>query len=188
MPTPYEYIEKGDAVLVVDVQKCFCPGGELPVGNCDSVVRILNEWIEAAILKGVPVYFTRDWHPRNHISFENFGGQWPLHCIQDTDGARFHPGLKRPGNAVVVTKGVRFDQDQYSAFDQTGLAVQLRKDGIRRIWIGGLALDVCVYESVMDALKEGFEVRLLREASCPVDVKNGLKALKEMEAAGAQIV
>ena len=188
MKNPYENIEIGDAVLVVDVQKCFCPGGSLAVEDGDSVVPILNDWIDAAFLKGAPIYLSRDWHPRKHISFEESDGTWPPHCIQDTDGARFHPDLKRPDTAVVITKGVRFDQDQNSVFDQTGLSVQLRKDGVRKLWVGGLALDVCVYQSVMDALKEGFEVRVLREATRPVDVENGLKALKEMEAAGAKIV
>jgi nicotinamidase/pyrazinamidase len=188
MQNPYENIRKGDAVLVVDVQRDFCAGGALAVNDGDSVVPVLNGWIEAALLKGAPVYLSRDWHPRNHISFKAYGGQWPPHCIQDTDGACFHPDLKCPESAVVVTKGVRFDQDQNSTFDQTGLAVQLQKEGIRRLWVGGLALDVCVYQSVMDALRAGFRVRLLRDATRAVDDESGRSALKEMETAGAEIV
>jgi nicotinamidase/pyrazinamidase len=188
MENPFERIEKGDGVLAVDVQKDFCPGGALAVEDGDAVVPFLNTWIEAAFLKGIPVYLSRDWHPRNHLSFKAHGGKWPPHCIQDTDGARFHPELKRPENAVVVTKGVRFDQDQYSTFDRTGLAQQMQRDGVQRLWVGGLALDVCVYHSVMDALQEGFTVRLLQAATRSVSPEAGQKAIKEMQAAGAEIV
>ena len=90
------------------------------------------------------MYLSRDWHPIKHPSFKDCGGPWPPHCIQDTDGARFHPDLKRPENTVVVTKGVRFDIDQYSVFDQTGLGDRLKQDRIRTLWVGGLAQDVCV--------------------------------------------
>ena len=141
MLNPYENIEKGDAVLVIDVQKDFCPGGALAVKDGDAVVRLLNQWIEAAFLKGSPVYLSRDWHPVKHPSFKDCGGPWPPHCIQDTDGARFHPDLKRPENTVVVTKGVRFDIDQYSVFDQTGLGSRLKQDRVRTLWVGGLAQD-----------------------------------------------
>jgi hypothetical protein len=88
MKNPFEIIEKGDGILVVDVQKDFCPGGALAVSSGDRVVPVLNTWIEAAFLKDIPVYLSRDWHPQNHLSFKPYGGQWPPHCIQDTDGAR----------------------------------------------------------------------------------------------------
>ena len=187
MTTPYEKIEKQDAVMVVDVQKDFCPGGALAVNEGDRIVPVINDWIDAAFLKQAPVYLSRDWHPWNHLSFAPYGGKWPPHCIQDTDGARFHPDLKCPENAVIVTKGVRFDQDQYSAFDQTGLAEQLKRDGVQRLWVGGLALDVCVLHTVMDALKAGLTVRLLREATRPVDAEDGRAAVEKMSAAGATI-
>ncbi|MFZ0134061.1 MAG: isochorismatase family protein [Desulfobacterales bacterium] len=185
---PYETIAQDDAVLVIDVQKDFCPGGALAIKDGDDVVPLLNLWIDAAFLKNVPVYLSRDWHPLNHLSFKNAGGPWPPHCIQDTDGARFHPDLKRPENTVVVTKGVRFDIDQYSVFDRTGLGKRLKQDGVRRLWVGGLAQDVCVLHSVLDALKEGFEVKVIGAATRPVSEEDGRKALDQMRGAGAAIV
>lgn len=185
---PFETIAHNDAVLAIDVQKDFCPGGALAIKDGDDIVPLLNRWIDAAFLKGVPVYLSRDWHPINHPSFKDAGGPWPPHCIQDTDGARFHPDLKRPENSIVVTKGVRFDIDQYSVFDRTGLADRLKQDGIRRLWVGGLAQDVCVLHSVLDALKEGFAVKVIGAATRPVSAEDGRKALDKMRNAGAAIV
>ncbi len=107
-----ESLGRGDALLIVDVQKDFCSGGALPIKDGDQVVPILNHWIATAVALGVPIYASRDWHPVGHISFQSRGGPWPTHCIQDSDGARFHPNLKLPDSAVKVTKGTRFDRDQ----------------------------------------------------------------------------
>jgi nicotinamidase/pyrazinamidase len=183
-----ETLQQGDALIIVDVQKDFCPGGALPIENGDKVVPILSRWIAAAVAKGVPIYASRDWHPLGHISFTERGGPWPPHCIQDSDGARFHPDLKLPDSVIKVTKGVRFDQDQNSAFDQTGLAKQLRKDGIQRLVVGGLAQDVCVLATVLDARKEGFEVVLISDATRPVTVQGGEEARRKMRESGAQFV
>ncbi|WP_133717388.1 nicotinamidase [Methylocaldum gracile] len=177
----------GDALIVVDVQNDFCPAGALPIEDGDAVVPVLNRWIEAATKANVPVYASRDWHPVGHVSFQESGGPWPPHCIQDSEGARFHPELRLPDSAIVVTKGVRFDQDQNSAFDQTGLAQHLRKAGIRRLWVGGLAEDVCVQATVLDARTEGFEVMVIRDATRPVTPQGGEKARREMQDAGAGI-
>jgi nicotinamidase/pyrazinamidase len=174
-----------DALIIVDVQKDFCPGGALPIKDGDKVVPVLNEWIVAAVSRGVPVYASRDWHPVGHISFKGYGGPWPPHCIQDSDGARFHSDLGLPDSVIKVTKGVRFDQDQHSVFDQTGLSVQLRKNGIQRLWIGGLAEDVCVLATVLDACKDHFEVILISEATRPVTIRGGEKARREMREAGS---
>jgi nicotinamidase/pyrazinamidase len=179
---------KGDGLLLVDVQQDFCAGGRLAVEGADEIVPLLNRWIEAAVLDGIPVYASRDWHPVRHLSFRDQGGQWPPHCLADSDGARFHPDLRLPESAVIITKGVRFDQDQNSVFDQTGFAHQLRHDGIKRLWVGGLALDVCVLASVMDGLAEGFVMKLIAGATRPVTVEGGRNALRRMEEAGAQIV
>ena len=137
-------LRSGDALIIVDVQNDFCPGGALPIERGDEVVPVLNDWIAAAQAGDLPIYASRDYHPRGHMSFDESGGPWPLHCIQDSDGARFHPDLNLPADAVVVTKGVRLDQDQNSAFDQTGLAADLKKQGVERVFVGGLAEDVCV--------------------------------------------
>jgi nicotinamidase/pyrazinamidase len=177
-----------DTILVIDVQKDFCPGGALAVPDGDAVVPVLNKWVDAAFLKGAAVYLSRDWHPVKHPSFESFGGPWPPHCIQDTDGARFHPELKRPENAVVVTKGVRFDVDQTSVFDRTGLGHRLKADGVRDLWVGGLALEVCVLDSALDALKMGFDVHVIKAGTRPIDETDGRAAVEKMAAAGASVV
>jgi nicotinamidase/pyrazinamidase len=181
-------LKSGDALLIVDVQKDFCPGGALPVEGGDEIVPVLNRWIAAAVAKDVPVYASRDWHPIGHLSFKGGGGPWPPHCIQDSDGAEFHPDLALPSSTIIVTKGVRFDQDQNSAFDQTGLAVQLRKDGIRRLWVTGLAEDVCVLATVLDACREGFEVVLIEKATRSITAEGGEKARRQMQDAGARMV
>lgn len=183
-----EKLKKGDALIIVDVQKDFCPGGALPIDEGDKVVSVLNGWIEAAIAGGAKVYASRDWHPLGHPSFREEGGPWHDHCIQDSDGARFHRDLALPDSTILVTKGVRFDQDQNSAFDQTGLAEQLRKDGIRRLFIGGLAEDVCVLATVLDGLKEGFEVALITDGTRPVTPEGGRMARAEMSKAGARLL
>lgn len=177
----------GDALIIVDVQKDFCPGGALPIEDGDKVVPILNHWIETAITSGVPIYVSRDWHPINHLSFKQRGGPWPPHCIQDSDGARFHPDLRVPESAIKVTKGVRFDQDQNSVFDQTGLAEQLLYDGVQRLFVGGLAEDVCVLATVLDGCKESFEVVLISDATRPVTIPGGEEARRKMHAAGARL-
>jgi nicotinamidase/pyrazinamidase len=181
-------IQKGDGLVVVDVQKDFCPGGLLAVDGGDQIVAPLNRWIEQARQKGRKVYASRDWHPLCHVSFQEQGGKWPPHCIQDSEGAQFHSDLMLPPEVVKITKGVRFDQDQNSVFDQTGFAEQLRRDGVKRLWIGGLAEDVCVLASVADALKEGFDVFLLKSATRPVNRADGQEAEKLMERLGARIV
>ena len=178
---------KGDAVFVVDVQNDFCPGGALPIEQGDAVVPEINRWLDAANAAGVPIYASRDWHPETHLSFEPFGGPWPVHCVQDTPGAAFHDDLRLGSDAIVVTKGTRFDKDQYSAFDDTGLAKELRRNSVSRLWVGGLALDVCVRATVLDAVSSGFEVRLITAACKPVTPKGGEDALAEMKTAGANI-
>lgn len=188
MNGPLEHLQEGDGLLLVDVQNDFCPGGALPIAEGDRVVPVLNRWIEAARQKGVPVYASRDWHPPGHVSFDGFGGPWPSHCLEESAGARFRPDLQLPENVVKVTKGVRFDQDQNSAFDQTGFAVRLRADGVRRLWVGGLALDVCVLATVLDARREGFAVGVIRPGTRPVTPEGGRKAIEKMRAAGAMIV
>ena len=176
-------LEDGDALLIIDVQNDFCPGGALPIEEGDVVIPVLNRWIAAARAKGVPIYASRDYHPVGHLSFKESGGLWPPHCLQDTEGARIRPDLELPDSTVLVTKGVRFDQDQNSAFDQTGLAEHLRRQGIRRLWIGGLAEDVCVRATVLDGRREGFDVVLIEDATRPVTPEGGERARREMREA-----
>jgi len=182
-----ETLHRGDALIIVDMQKDFCPGGALPIENGDMIVPTLNRWIEAALAKEVPVYISRDWHPLNHISFKQRGGLWSPHCVQDSDGARFHPDLRVPESAIKVTKGVRFDQDQNSVFDQTGLADQLRYDGVQRLFVGGLAEDVCMLATVLDGCEEGFEVMVISDATRPVTIAGGEESRRKMRDAGARL-
>src|SRR5438067_13422303 len=109
-------MQSGDALLIVDVQNDFCPGGALAVKEGDQVVPVLNDWIEQAQRDGVSTYASRDWHPENHISFQSRGGPWPPHCIQWTSGAAFHPDLKLPENVQIISKAEDADVDSYSAF------------------------------------------------------------------------
>jgi nicotinamidase/pyrazinamidase len=182
---PRHAFQPADALIIVDVQIDFCPGGALPIDDGDAVVPVLNDWIAAAVDADVPIYASRDWHPVAHLSFQESGGQWPTHCLQDSEGARFHPDLRLPASAILVTKGVRFDKDQYSAFDDTGLATELRKKQITRVWIGGLAQDVCVRATVLGARHEGFEAVVIADATRPVTPAGGESADAEMRGAGA---
>ena len=183
-----ETFEPGDGFLIVDVQNDFCSGGALPVAGGERIVPVINRWLGEAVAKGVPIYASRDWHPVGHVSFRERGGPWPPHCVQDSKGAQFHPDLALPCSTILVTKGVRFDQDQYSAFEQTGLAVQLRNDGIRRLWVAGLAEDVCVLATVLDARREGFDVVVITTGTCPITLEGGEKARWQMKEAGTRFV
>lgn len=178
---------EGDAVLVVDVQTDFCPGGALPIASCSRVIAAIDEWLQAASDSEIPVYASRDWHPRQHASFRENGGEWPPHCVQDTRGAAFHPDLRLPTHTVVVSKGTRLDRDQHSAFDETGLADHLRARGVRRLWVTGLALEVCVRATVLDAVRAGFETHVLLAATGAIDEARGQRAAEEMRAAGAAV-
>lgn len=180
-------IKAGDALIVVDIQNDFCPGGALAIAGGDAVVAVLNRWIAQALKKHAPIYASRDWHPAGHVSFASDGGPWPAHCVEDTPGAKFHPQLNVPPGAKVVTKGVRFDKDQYSVFDETGLAHELRRRGVQRVWIGGLALDVCVKATALDAVREGFETHVILSACRPVTRESGRSAVEEMRNAGVFI-
>ena len=177
----------GDALIVVDVQKDFLPGGSLAVPHGDEVVPVLNRYMEIFSSRGLPVFATRDWHPPEHCSFTEQGGPWPPHCVAGSEGAAFADGLRLPAETVVVSKATAPDKDAYSGFQDTGLAQRLREAGVRRVFVGGLATDYCVLNTVRDALAEGFEVVLLEDAIRAVDVQpgDGERAVKEMLDAGA---
>ena len=180
-------IDKHTALVVVDVQKDFCPGGALAVREGDKVVPVLNKYIEKFRKAGAPIIFTRDWHPLDHSSFKAQGGPWPPHCIQNSDGAKFHPNLSIPLEGEIVSKADKKDE-AYSFFQGTDLAAKLQQRGIKRLLVGGLATDYCVKETVLDGLKHGFEVYHLDDASRGVEVNPGdsERALKEMMAKGAK--
>jgi len=180
-------MKHGDALLIVDVQNDFCPGGSLAVAEGDQVVPVLNKWIEEAQRDGIPIFASRDWHPPGHISFKERGGPWPPHCVQGTPGAEFHPLLKLPQDIEIVSKGDNPDRDSYSAFGGTDLKDRLRRARVNRIWIGGLTQDYCVRESSLDAIREGFEVHVIVSGTRPVNVNpdDGRRALQHIQNAGA---
>jgi len=177
-----------DALIIVDVQKDFCRGGALPVPEGEKIVPVLNRYIEKFSEAGALIVATRDWHPSNHISFKKYGGTWPPHCVQETPGADFHPNLKLPKEAKIVSKATSADKEAYSGFDGTDLERKLKKTGIRRVFVGGLATDYCVKSTVLDALSLGFEAVLLLDAIKGVDVNPGdsERAIREMLEKGAK--
>ena len=177
------------ALIVVDVQNDFCPGGALAVERGDEVVGPLNRLIREFLERGEPVYKSRDWHPARTKHFAAYGGTWPVHCVQGTRGAEFHEDLLDDPRVHVVSKGTG-DEDSYSAFDGTTLAEQLRAQGVNEVWVGGLATDYCVKNTVLDALREGFKVKALTDAMRAVNLRPGddARAVEEMRRAGAEVI
>ena len=182
-------LDSSDALVIVDLQADFCPGGALAVPEGDRVVPVLNSWIEQARRAGALIVATRDWHPPDHGSFAAQGGPWPVHGVAETPGAAFHPNLALPDDAVVISKGVAPEDEGYSGFQGTDLAVRLQAAGVRRLWVGGLALDYCVRATVLGGLEAGFEVHLILDATRAVNLSpgDGDKSLKRMKSAGARI-
>jgi nicotinamidase/pyrazinamidase len=182
------------ALLVVDVQNDFCTNGALAVPGSEHVVAAINRHINDAVARGWPIYASRDWHPQATTHFAPYGGQWPVHCVQDSAGARFHPDLRLPHAAIIVTKGDRADEAGYSAFDGrtpdgTALLADLQRREISRLFIGGLATDYCVRASALDGRDAGLRVTLLEDAVAGVDLTPGdsARALAEMRARGVEI-
>jgi nicotinamidase/pyrazinamidase len=176
-----------EALLIIDFQNDFTPGGALPVEHGDEVAPRLNEL--AADPRFHLVVATRDWHPPDHGSFKEQGGIWPVHCVQGTPGAELHPSLDRSRIDVVVDKGQDRDADGYSGFEATGLETLLRDRGIDRVTIGGLATDYCVKNTALDALRLGSGVTVAGAAVRGVEVAPGdsERALDELRAAGATV-
>jgi len=181
-------IKQKDALIIVDVQRDFCPGGALPVPEGDAVVPVLNEYIKIFNKIGSLIYATRDWHPPNHASFKERGGKWPAHCVQNTQGAEFHLGLNLPVETATISKATDPNKEAYSGFEDTNLKEELENKGVTRVFVGGLATDYCVKNTVLDAVKLGFKTVLLEDAVRGVDLKLGdsEKAVKEMMNAGAR--
>ncbi|WP_029520879.1 nicotinamidase [Persephonella sp. IF05-L8] len=180
-----------DALIVVDMQNDFMPGGALPVPDGDKIVPVLNQYIKLFADRGNPVYFTRDWHPSDHISFKGHGGIWPPHCVQDTEGAKFHPELQIPlDNKFIISKGTSRDFDAYSGFQGTILDQLLKERGIKRLFVGGVATDYCVKNTVLGGLNLGYQVFVLEDAIKGVEANKGdiEKAIKQMLEKGAVFI
>ncbi|HEV2915473.1 MAG TPA: nicotinamidase [Pyrinomonadaceae bacterium] len=176
------------ALIIVDVQNDFCPGGALAVAHGDEVIAPLNALAREFLARGDLVIKSRDWHPARTKHFAAYGGTWPVHCVQGTRGAEFHPDLIDDPRITIVSKAQQ-DADEYSAFDGTGLAALLHGSGVEEVWVGGLATDYCVKHTVLDALGEGFKVRAVADAMRPVELEpgDGERAIEEMRQAGGEI-
>lgn len=183
-------VDSQSALVVVDVQRDFCKGGALYVPHGDEVVSVMNRYIEIFEAQKAPIYVTRDWHPKNHISFKAQGGPWPPHCVQNSRGAEFHPGLKVSAAAEIISKGDTPPADAYSDFDGTDFVLRLRSKRIRKLFVGGLATDYCVGSTVLDALYYGFTTYFLADGSRGVNVKrrDSARAIEEMIRSGARSI
>jgi nicotinamidase/pyrazinamidase len=182
------------ALLIVDVQNDFVPGGSLAVPGGDQVVPVLNQYVARFRAAGLPILATRDWHPERTIHFQAYGGTWPPHCVQGTRGAAFHPDLHLPAGTIVISKGMGERDDAYSGFqgfDPQGrpLAQALCQVDVDHLYLGGLATDYCDRATALSGLAEGFRVTLLLDAVRGINLRPGdvERALAEMVAAGADV-
>lgn len=183
-------LQQGDALIIVDVQNDFLPGGSLAVPDGDAVIGVLNHYIALFQQQALPIVASRDWHPAGHCSFETQGGIWPPHCIQQSHGAEFASALQLPTETQVISKATHQQQDAYSGFQGTELDSMLRRQQVRRLFIGGLATDYCVLNTVKDALAHDYEVYVLTDAVRAVDVNpgDGERAVAEMGQLGARLI
>lgn len=166
-------VKETDAILITDIQKDFLFGGALPIEGGDEIIPVLNDYIQRFKTSKANILASRDWHPQNHVSFNTQGGSWPPHCIQETGGAKFSPDLKLPEHTVVISKATDPKRESYSAFDGTILATELKRLGVKRLFVGGLATDYCVVNTALDACKLGFETVVLMDATLGINVNPG---------------
>ncbi len=177
-------LDRSCALIIVDMQNDFMPSGTLPVPDSDKIIPVLNMYIEIFASRRLPIFATRDWHPPDHKSFKQRGGVWPMHCVRDTKGAEFHPDLKIPRSATVISKATDADREAYSGFAHTDLATKLEHDGIRHVLIGGVATDYCVKNTALDAVRLGFDAVVLEDAV--KGIGNSTDAIREMERSGVR--
>ncbi len=178
------------ALVIVDVQNDFCPGGALAVRDGHAVIKPLNRCAALFAHAGALVIATRDWHPADHCSFREQGGPWPVHCVRDTPGAAFHPALRLPAGTLILSKAESPKVESYSFFGEPHLERPLAEHDIRRLFIGGLATDYCVKWTALDAVKRGLETFVFIDAIHGVDAQRGdsERALEEMKAAGVKMI
>lgn len=177
----------GDALLIVDVQNDFLPGGSLAVPEADAIFTPVNRLLKAFSLAGLPIFASRDYHPADHVSFVEQGGAWPSHCVAGTPGAAFGDMLALPDTAIIISKATSREVDAYSALDATDLSLRLRTLQTKRVFVCGLATDYCVAASARDLLAAGFRVVLVTDGMRGVNIHPGDsdKALHELREAGA---
>lgn len=181
---------RGDALLVVDVQNDFIKGGALAVSGGETIIPVVNRYIERFTQKRLPIFLTRDWHPADHRSFMTQGGPWPVHCVAGSKGAEFAPDLVLPETAVIVSKGDSSDSEGYSAFENQVLKTRLDAESIQRLFVCGIASDYCVLRTVCDALLLGYGVYVLLDAIAAVNVRSqdGFEAQRMMAHNGAGLI
>jgi nicotinamidase/pyrazinamidase len=174
-----------DALLVIDFQNDFTPGGALAVDEGD----LIGDPIKRLAPHFDVIAATRDWHPPDHASFETAGGPWPVHCVQDSPGAELHPAMEQVDVDFIVDVGRERDDEGYSGFEKSNLADRLRERGVEKVAVCGLATDYCVRASAIDACREGFDVTLVSDAVRAVEVEpgDGERAIEDMKAAGAKV-
>ena len=185
-----EAIKSGDALLIIDMQNDFLPGGRLAVPDGEQIIPVINCYVQKFDAHGNPVLLTRDWHPANHASFNDQGGPWSLHCVAGTYGAEYPAALLLPETAQVFSKGTHPESNGYSGFEDTDLRTKLERAGARRLFIAGLATDYCVLQTVLDARRLGYKVLLLQDAVRAVNVNpdDGDRALQTMRQHGALLI
>lgn len=183
-------LSETDALIIVDVQNDFCPGGSLGVEGGDNVATTLSGLALHFRIKGARIFATQDWHPEGHSSFVEQGGPWPPHCIEGTPGADFHENLQLPVGTSIVRKGRDKAVDAYSGFLDSNLEEQLKRSNIKRVFVGGLTTDYCVLNTVLDASNLGFETYLVEDAVAAVNVEpeDGVQAVQKMKDNGAKPV
>lgn len=174
------------ALIIVDLQNDFMPGGTLAVKGGDQILSVVNELLT---LPFDAIVASKDWHPKRHSSFASNGGPWPDHCVQETHGAEFHPGWDSSKVQAVFLKGQKLDDDSYSVFIDTGLPEYLKKNGIDKVYLTGLTTEYCVKYSALDAKKLGFKVNVVLDGCAGVDLnpQDSKKAIEEMKEAGVRI-
>jgi len=180
-------LKPGDALIITDIQNDFLPGGALAISGSANILSILLAYVKQFELRRLPLFFTRDWHPENHCSFRQRGGPWPVHCVAGSPGSLPPPTFQTPAAAVIIYKAIDTDEEAYSAFHHTPLDRHLHAAGVRRLFIGGLATDYCVLNTVKDARALGYDICLLMDGIMAVNVHpdDGRKAELEMIELGA---
>jgi nicotinamidase/pyrazinamidase len=187
-------MSKIHSLILIDVQNDFCSGGALPVPDGNAIIPILNNYIQTFTKTNNPIIATRDWHPKKTKHFELYGGKWPIHCVQNSWGAEFHPDLKLPSNTIIISAGMNPDEDGYSGFegiDQQNRSLYdvLKAINVSKLSIGGLATEYCVKATIINALQYGFEVNLLTDAIRGINLQpsDSNNAILEMEQKGAHM-
>lgn len=179
-----------DALLILDLQNDFCVGGSVAIAGGHTVAAQMAKAAAYFAAAGIPIYATQDWHPADHASFRTKGGPWPPHCVQGTPGAELHPDLNLPASAIIVRKGATPTKDAYSGFVDSDLEERLIAAGVKRVFVGGLATDYVVLNTVIDTLDIGLETYVIADAIDSMDIEpnDGLRALHLMQTTGAVII